>query len=256
MKSFWRIIAGLLIFGILGVFILSQKKGPVTQEAKPEAGSEQVTVDRPAEVLASQQIQLKKTPVQKSPSDPKITLTAGNFEDFVSRCFQGESCELEEEDPWKLYQDFKRSGNRRANDSLISYLRKMLTDLKLRDRYKGPLKRMIEDFYPPKEKLFQQAAYYNYLGDLKKSLNLYLELEKRSAGDSSLRPAPKLNIANTLYDLGRFEDALGYYKAALNEYAAGQQPTSFPSSNEMIRHIRDRISEIESKPRPVDAIPE
>ena len=96
---------------------------------------------------------------------------------------------------------------------------------------------MIDDFYPANEKLFQEAAYYNYLGDLEKSLSLYLALEKMSERDGSMTRAPALNIANTYFDLGRLPNALPYYEKALRE-------TTNP---ETLRFIDERISEIKLK---------
>ena len=116
-----------------------------------------------------------------------------------------------------------------------------------RKRYKDILKKMIEDFYPPEELQFQQAAYYNYLGDLQKSLELYLDLEKKSLSDRSLRSAPKLNIANTLYDLQRYRDSLPYYQQALAEYVSREQEVSIPSQNDMIRFIEGRIEDVRKR---------
>jgi tetratricopeptide (TPR) repeat protein len=175
-----------------------------------------------------------------------IELTKENFEKSVLECFKGRECSLME-DPLKLYMDFKLAGNALANDQLISFLRKNLKDKDFRDRYKEPLKQMINDFYPSEEKQFQEAAYYNYLGDLQKSLDLYLDLEKKAARDPSLRPAPNLNIANTLYDLGRYSEALPYYEAALSEYTDGEQEVVHSNRNELVRFIDERISKIKSK---------
>ena len=177
--------------------------------------------------------------------DP-ISLSSNNFESSVSRCFQGEPCKFNE-DPQKMYGAFKQPGNRAAMDSLISFLRSRMRDAGYRERYKDTLKAMIDDFYPPEEKQFQEAAYYNYLGDLDKSLQLYLDLEKRSLSDSTLRGAPKLNIANTFYDLGRKSEALPYYRAARADYESERIMSGVPSSNEMLRFIDGRIDEIVSQ---------
>lgn len=167
-----------------------------------------------------------------------IELTSGNFASFVERCFQGEPCAFGE-DPKKMYDAFKLRGDRQTSDLLLSLMRRNLKNDSFREQYKDNLKSMIEDFYSPEELPFQEAAYYNYLGDLKKSLELYLALERKSEFDMSLRPAPKLNIANTYYDLGRFREALRYYEAALQE----------KYENETLRFIDDRITEIRSKLR-------
>ena len=157
---------------------------------------------------------------ETSPTEPtfqgEIVLNGGNFEGFILKCFSGVPCKLGE-DPLKMYSEFKAAGNRSANDHLISFMRSQLKNPDFRDRYKIVLKKIIDDFYPPEEKQFQEAAYYNYLGDLQKSLDTYLDLEKRTQSNPTLRPAPKLNIANTLYDMGRFKESLPYYEAALQE---------------------------------------
>ena len=56
-----------------------------------------------------------------------------------------------------------------------------------REVYREDLKRMIDDFYPPQEKEFQDAAYYSYLGESQKSLDLYLDLRQKSDTDATLR---------------------------------------------------------------------
>ena len=76
---------------------------------------------------------------------------------------------------------------------------------------------MIDDFYPPQEKEFQDAAYYSYLGESQKSLVLYLDLRQKSDTDATLRQAPNMNIAGVLYDLKRPADALTHYRMALSD---------------------------------------
>ncbi len=176
----------------------------------------------------------------QSSEEQKIKLNESNFENYVGRCFQGDPCEFQE-NPMDLYWNFKKANDRKANDLLISYMRKNLQNQVFAKQYKEILKKMIDDFYPPDEKQFQEAAYYNYLGDLRKSLDLYLDLEKKNVKDPSLRPAPKLNIANTYYDLGRFSDALPYYQAALGNYLSQQEQAAIPNQNDLIRFIEDRI---------------
>lgn len=175
-----------------------------------------------------------------------IILNVGNFESLVNGCFQGDKCELTD-DPKTLYMYFKKSGNNDANDSLVSFLRSKLKDSQYRDKYKNILKQMIDDLYSSEEKQFQEAAYYNYLGDLQKSLDIYLDLERKIDRGDVLRPAPKLNIANTYYDMKRFRESLPYYQAALNEYISRQQEASVPSQNEMIRFIEDRVEDIQRR---------
>lgn len=176
----------------------------------------------------------------------EIGLTGGNFESYVSRCFKGEVCTFVD-DPFAMYRRFKQSGNRRACDNLISFLRSKMKDEDYRSRYKVLLQKMIADFYPPEERQFQEAAYYNYLGELQKSLDLYLDLERKSQTDPSLRPAPKLNIANTLYDMKKYKESLPYYEAALDQYVSRQQEVAIPSQNEMIRFVEGRIEDVRQR---------
>lgn len=177
-----------------------------------------------------------------TPEAKPLVLNAGNFESFVLKCFQGEPCVLEG-DAMKMYQDFKAAGNTRAINSLISFLRSKLRKPEGRTQYKDIVKNMIDDFYPPQEKQFQEAAYYNYLGDLNKSLELYLDLKEKSKKDSSLREAPNLNIANTYYDMKKYAEAQPYYEEALQDFTSGRikgdpDPTPF---------IEERISEIKAR---------
>jgi tetratricopeptide (TPR) repeat protein len=179
--------------------------------------------------------------LSKSKTNELIELTEENFESNVLSCFRGEPCRLMEK-PSKLYKDFKLAGDRKAIDHLISFLRSQLKDPDFRALYKDELKDMIDDFYPPNERQFQDAAYYSYLGDLQKSLDLYLDLEQRAQTNPDLRAAPKLNIANVLFDMKRYSDALPYYQAALADYNSGaQQQVAFPDPREMIAFIERRI---------------
>lgn len=172
----------------------------------------------------------------------KIKLNESNFENYVVQCFQNEPCEFGE-NPMDLYWNFKKADNRKANDLLISFMRRNLKNQEFANHYKDILRKMIKDFYPPTEMQFQEAAYYNYLGDLETSLSLYQDLEKKGASDTSLRQAPKLNIANTLYDLKRYKDAIPYYQEALQDYVSQKEQVAMPSQNEMIRFIEGRIED-------------
>lgn len=136
-----------------------------------------------------------------------------------------------------MYKDFKLRENREAQDRLISVLRAKLRTPEGRAAYKDLVRKMIDDFYPPNEKMFQEAAYFNYLGDLDKSLGLYLALEKMSERDPTMTRAPALNIANTYYDLGRLEAALPYYEKATRE----------TTNSESLRFIDERIHAIRAR---------
>ena len=208
---------------------LSLDPGSRSEATHPQPVSETPAASlspTPAEALAT----------QKNKAVDAIRLTRGNFESYVRRCFSGETCEFEDS-PFEMYQDFKHRGNREAMDRLISVLRNKLRTPEGREAYKDLVRKMIDDFYPANEKLFQEAAYYNYLGDLEKSLSLYLALEKMAERDTSMTRAPTLNIANTFYDLGKYEDSLPYYEKALSE----------TTNSETLRFIDERISEIKLK---------
>ena len=169
-----------------------------------------------------------------------LSLNAENFERLFPSCFQGISCEIEE--PIKLYLYFKRSQHPSVGDSIIALMRKNLQEPKFKGRYANELLSIINDYYGPKEIQFQQAAYYAYIGNLEKSLALYLDLEKKSQRDSSLRSAPKLNIANVYYDLRRFQEALPYYKSALSEFLTDKDGVK--DQDAVIQFIQMRIDEI------------
>ncbi|WP_413578728.1 tetratricopeptide repeat protein [Bdellovibrio sp. HCB290] len=176
------------------------------------------------------------------PEVPPLELNAGNFENLVLRCFKGEPCVLKD-DPTKMYQEFKSAGNKRAMDNLISFLRSKLRTPEFRDKYKDVVKDMIADYYPPEEKQFQEAAYYNYLGDLNKSLELYLDLQAKAKHNPNLKNAPALNIANTYYDLRKYAEAQPYYEQALAELTSGAAvPTPDPT-----QFVEERIAEIKAR---------
>lgn len=173
-----------------------------------------------------------------------IFFGASNVESMADECFQGAICEVEG-DPWEQYLILKKENKRQVTDLYIALLRRKLSDSKFKDQYKDVLKRMIEDFYPASQIDFQMAAYYNYLGELELSLQKYLELEKKSKREPKLFQAPKLNIANTYYDLKRWSEALRYYKASLDDVKS----TESNDSLESIHFINERIEIIRGKLR-------
>ncbi|MGZ3775808.1 MAG: tetratricopeptide repeat protein [Pseudobdellovibrionaceae bacterium] len=235
-----------VVFLLFGKSSLNDNKQASTITVNNLAVGHEEKSHQSAITPSSDEIINKSSSGKNIPNEPPtmITLTSGNFESFVLKCFQGEKCELGE-NPLEMYQVFKGANNHRANDSLISFMRSKLKDKEFRDQYKDMLKQMIYDFYPREEKQFQEAAYYNYLGDLQKSLDTYLDLQKKSQTDPSLRPAPTLNIANILYDMHRFKDALPYYEAALEEcLSRSDKPIPNPES-----FIEERIAEIKNKLR-------
>ena len=110
------------------------------------------------------------------------------------RCFQGEECRLAD-DPMTMYKDFKLAGDTKACEDLIAFLRRELLEPDLRDKYKDTVKQLIDDFYPPDKREFQDAAYYAYVGDLQHSLDLYMDMDSKAKVDPNLPPAPPLNVA-------------------------------------------------------------
>jgi tetratricopeptide (TPR) repeat protein len=211
---------------------LIPKTGSINHEQAPRAMGERASGQSNPEISN-----------QKESRKADLALTSGNFEGDVQKCFSGDNCILED-DPWKMYGDFKKANNQSAEDNLIAFMRSKLSDEEFRALYKEKLKKMIIDFYPPEERLFQVAAFYNYVGELENSLSVYKDLETKSEANPNLRPAPKLNIANTLFDLRRYREALPYYEMALRENLENSPQVMNPSQNEMARFIEDRISAI------------
>jgi tetratricopeptide (TPR) repeat protein len=246
-KYKWILFPVGLILIILGYIFLNQKNTNSTMlvyaPSQPKTNSAQVQENVPPVSAKSNNTEAKDMttlPDEKAfkskPSKSIVILNELNFENSVKECFEGKPCKLEG-DPWKLYQKFKNSDQRPLNDSLIAFLRKQLTDPNYRDQYKEVLLKMIEDFYPPEKIDWQRAAYYNYLGELQKSLEIYLDLDNKAIGNPKLFNAPKMNIANTYYDLGRLNEALAYYEASLND----------PKNESSKDFIYNRIDEIKGK---------
>ena len=173
-----------------------------------------------------------------------LYLTYGNFESFVTRCFNGEPCKLQE-DPVTMYKAYKDARNLKACGSLLSFMRSQLKYEDFKNQYKDSLFTMIHDFYPAEEIQFQDAAYYNYLGDYKKSLELYLDLEKKHQTNPALRKAPNLNIANTYYSLNLMREALRYYELALDDFLSDVDKVQ--QQREIIGFTQKRIVEIKKK---------
>jgi tetratricopeptide (TPR) repeat protein len=215
----------------------------------------EATVETPADIRvkmakSSRAASQSQAPAQAPESKPEaqvrssILLTEQSFESRIHQCFEGEACELGES-PEKLYQALKRRNDPQSIDRLISLMRSKLSDPDFRSRHRTELERMIEDFYPPSELPFQRAAFHSYAGENEKALEVYLDLERRSRNDPRLRPAPSLNIANVLFDLQRYSEALSYYRVALEEHRSGKQPSVAPQAREVLAAIEQRIAETE-----------
>ena len=242
-----------LIISILGLFLIgllyfTNSNSPESDVAQISEAvvTESADAQEPGFIIenndAINPVPVEDQPQAASPNAPALGLNSGNFESFVLKCFQGEKCKFAD-DPLRMYREFKSARNEAAMDNLIAFMRAQLKNPEFRERYQDILLDIIHDFYPPEEIQFQEASYYDYLGDKQKSLDIYLNLEKKAKLDSTLRAAPNLNIANVLYDLKRFKEALPYYQAALQDYLSGQVQAD-PSP---VGFIEDRISEIGSK---------
>lgn len=183
--------------------------------------------------------------MDEGPSQASIKLTSENFEDLYADCLDGKNCDAPK-DPWKLYQYFKRKKNRIANDYLITYLsRKKLIDPDSRNQYKNVVKKMIEDFYPTEDRPDAMAEYYMLIEEKQKSLEIYLELEKKFKSDPRKNLTPNLNIGNIYYDLNRFAEALPYYRAAYEINLRDQQNDQ--NHVEVMDYIIDRINDINKR---------
>jgi hypothetical protein len=231
-----------MVLAIVGMrYLISRKIGNRPAEhATAAARSKNQVVTEPAKSLSGD----SQAPKPLTDSTPPFVLTTENIETSASICFQGKRCEFGE-DPWGMYRHFRDSQHPKTCDTIIALLRRKMSEPEFREKYRGPLLSMIEDFYSPLEIDFQRAAYYAYLGELEKSLNLYLELEKRQAYDAGLRPAPKLNIANVYYDLHRLAEALPYYRAALEDLK--NSPEKLSDQRAVQEFIEKRIEEISGK---------
>ena len=67
----------------------------------------------------------------------------------------------------------------------------------------------------PDDREFEEAAYYFNINDFEKSLELYLDIDRKAVLNPNLSPAPKLNVANVYYEMHRLLEARLYYEAAL-----------------------------------------
>jgi len=216
----------------------SHTRSPTTKNQTRHESATEADANKPTHTSALKQHQSKELGAQD-----EIELNSANFEAFVKYCFAGESCRFTE-NPMGIYNQFRLLQNTAGQDALIAFLRSKMSDEEYRSRYKSLLHAMIKDFYPPQERALQEAAFHYYVGELEKSLELYLDLERRAQADSSFLTPPPLNIANTLFDLKRHEAALRYYQAARTEYLNGTRETHAPGRAEMIDFIETRIAEI------------
>ena len=246
-----QFVVFILIFTGVCAFFLFHKKTQ-THLSNAETTTEEISPAKPQDQKTSDIPSATQTPTpnnvqgDSNSQDPSqvLQLTSANFESLIPKCFQGTPCQLTE-DAWRTYEVFKTSGNTHATSDLLSFLKIKIKDPTSRDAYREDLRKMIDDFYPAEEKQFHEASYYASLGDNQKALDLYLDLQQKSVDDSSLRPAPNVNIANVLYDLGRFSDALIYYRMAQDDLEMGSQRAQ--NQKDLIKFISQRIVEIQAK---------
>jgi tetratricopeptide (TPR) repeat protein len=89
---------------------------------------------------------------------------------------------------------------------------------------------------------FEEAAYYFNINDFEKSLELYLDIDRKAALNPKSNPAPKLNVANVYYEMDRLLEARLYYEAAL--YDSQLKELKPGERKDFITYINRHISEI------------
>ncbi len=94
----------------------------------------------------------------------------------------------------------------------------------------------------PDDREFEEAAYYFNINDFEKSLELYLDMDRKAALNPNLSAAPKLNIANVYYEMSRLPEARLYYEAAL--YDSQLKELNPRERKDFISYINRHISEI------------
>jgi len=94
----------------------------------------------------------------------------------------------------------------------------------------------------PDDREFEEAAYYFNINDFEKSLELYLEIDRKAALNPNLSSAPKLNVANVYYEMNRLPEARLYYEAAL--YDSQLKELKPGERKDFISYINRHISEI------------
>ena len=95
----------------------------------------------------------------------------------------------------------------------------------------------------PDDREFEEAAYYFNINDFEKSLELYLDIDRKAAVNPNLSPAPKLNVANVYYEMNRLLEARLYYEAAL--YDSQLKELEPGDRKDLISYIDRHISEID-----------
>ncbi len=241
----------ILIAIAMCVFFLFHKKHKkpdtetevATEQAATTASDTKPDTNNSASTQSATNTTPSPTPDAQDPNQV-IQLTSSNFESLIQKCFQGTPCQLAE-NAWRTYEVLKSGTNTHATSDLISFLKSKLKDPSLKDLYREDLRKMIDDFYPAEEKQFQQASYYASVGEPQKALDLYLDLQEKAADDPNLRTAPNLNIANALYELTRYSDALIYYRMAMDDLTTGSQKAQ--NQNDLVKFVQQRIDDTRAK---------
>lgn len=237
-KKIVIIAFGVLIIGLFFFFKSSTQKAITNTPLESSFKKAQSKISNHSKLdnLQSESSTVTQTEASGGEVKNTILITADNFEKLSNDCFQGATCAISG-DPWSHYVTLKNERENQVADLYIAFLRKQLNNPKFKNQYKDLVLKMIRDFYPREQMDFQIAAYYNYLGDLESSLKVYLDLEKKAKSDPKIFSAPKLNIANTYFDLKRYDKALVYYQSAVTELKSIQTNDSL----EVIAFINERI---------------
>ena len=183
---------------------------------------------------------------QEPVMDTRKKISSENFETEVDKCLQGESCTFSE-NPMAMYKSFKASGDVRKCERLIALLGSLMSDPKHMKRYRHLLKRIMYNFYPVEQRPFRDAVFMGYLGETERSLSMYLKLDSSPKTEKAIKPLLKLYIANTLYDLGRHQESLPYYEAALKEHTPSKNMEPTASQSESIHVIEGRMEDVKKR---------
>ena len=183
--------------------------------------------------------------------DTRIKISSENFETEVDKCLQGESCTFSE-NPMAMFKAFKASGDVRKCERLIALLGSQMSDPKLMKRYRHLLKRIMYNFYPVEQRPFRDAVLMGYLGETERSLAMFMKIDGNPKTEKSIKPLLKLYIANTLYGLGRYQESIPYYEAALKEHTPSKNIEPTASQTESIHFIEARLEDVKKRLLPSD----
>ncbi len=137
-----------------------------------------------------------------------IALNSDNLQAKGSLCESPDSC-IFTEDPWDVYKRLKQSNNGDGISNLVKFLETKINDPKFKDMYAETLKAIVDDFYPQALRLPETIS-------------------------------SEVDLANFYYKMKRFNEALPYYKKAIEGLSVSEAKNS-----ESANFIRSRIAELE-----------